>query len=106
MIREFKFYVYILKCNDGSYYTGVTNDIELRFKQHTKGINPKSYTYSRRPLKLVFMNELRYIDRAIAFEKQIKGWSRSKKEALIKDNWEELKKLSVCNNASNHLNKQ
>jgi len=100
MPKDFRFYVYILKCADGSYYTGVTNDIELRFKQHNAGIDPTSYTYSRRPVELVFMNEFKYIDQAIAFEKQVKGWSRKKKEAIINDNWEDLKGLSICRNES------
>jgi putative endonuclease len=49
------------------------------------------------------MNEFRYIDQAIAFEKQVKGWSRKKKEALINDNWKQLKKLSACNNKTSHM---
>ena len=106
MSKEFKFYVYILKCSDNSFYTGVTNNIELRFQQHEQGIDSSAYTYSRRPLELVFLNTFKYIDKAIAFEKQIKGWSRKKKEAIINDNWEDLKKLSICKNNSSHLNKK
>ena len=98
MSKSHRYYVYILKCADGSYYTGVTNDIELRFKQHNSGVNQGSYTYSRRPVELVFLNEFKYIDQAIAFEKQVKGWSRKKKEAIIKKSWEELKVLSICRN--------
>ncbi len=98
MRQNFRFYVYILKCSDNSYYTGVTNDIEVRIKQHNLGLSPNSYTYSRRPVEWVFVNEFKYIDKAIAFEKQIKGWSRKKKEAIINDNWEVLKKLSICKN--------
>jgi putative endonuclease len=51
------YYVYILLCRDGSYYTGVTNNLEVRFVQHQEGHDPKAYTYKRRPLKLVF-NEI------------------------------------------------
>jgi putative endonuclease len=105
MSKDFRFYVYILKCADGLYYTGVTNNIELRVKQHNMGINPNSYTFSRRPVELVFMNEFKYIDQAIAFEKKVKGWSRKKKEAIINDNWEDLKELSICRNETSHLNK-
>ena len=89
------YYVYILKCSDDSYYTGITNNIELRFKQHEDGLDPKAYTYSRRPLELVFYQEFKYVDKAIAFEKQVKGWSRKKKEAIILDHWDELPKLSL-----------
>ena len=50
------------------------------------------------------MNEFKYIDKAITFEKRVKGWSRKKKEAIINDNWEDLKELSICRNDSSHLN--
>ena len=104
MGKSFKFYFYILKCADDSYYTGVTNDIDFRLKQHNEGIDKKSYTFSRRPLELVFANDFKYIDKAIAFEKQIKGWSRKKKEAIIEGDWNKLKELAACKNASSHLN--
>jgi putative endonuclease len=105
MPKSYRFYVYILKCADSSYYTGVTNDIELRIKQHNEGVSRTAYTYSRRPVELVFMNEFKYIDQAIAFEKRLKGWSRKKKEAIINDNWDKLKELAICKNESSHLNK-
>lgn len=99
-----QYYVYILKCSDNSYYTGVTNNLELRFSQHQSGKFPDSYTHNRRPLKLVFYCEFNDISQAIAFEKQVKGWSRKKKEAIINDNWESLKELSFCKNESNFRN--
>ena len=88
------YYVYILKCSDGSYYTGVTNDIERRLDEHRIGINKASYTYSRRPVNLVYHEYFMDINEAIDFEKQIKGWSRAKKEALIKGDWDEIVVLS------------
>jgi len=51
-------YVYILKCSDGSYYVGVTNNLEKRVEQHQAGININAYTHNKRPLKLVFTNPL------------------------------------------------
>ena len=105
MQKAFRFYIYILKCSDSSYHTGVTNNIELRFQQHNEGIETSAYTFNRRPVELVFLNEFKYIDQAIAFEKQVKGWTRKKKEAIIDDNWEDLKALSICNNETSHLNK-
>ena len=77
--------VYILLCSDGSYYTGSTSDLDKRLQQHQEGVNPDSYTYSRRPVKLIWFSEEvpRYSD-ALAFEHQIKGWSRAKKEALMR----------------------
>ena len=81
-----KYYVYILQCNDDTYYTGITNDYVRRFEEHQSGHAENSYTYSRRPLELVYVAAYRYVLDAIAREKQIKGWSKEKKEALIKRN--------------------
>lgn len=86
--------VYILKCSDNSYYVGVTNDIERRVFEHNNSENKKSYTYSRRPVKLVFSQHFQYINQAIEFEKQVKGWRRAKKEALINEEWHLLPELS------------
>ena len=86
--------VYILKCADDSYYVGVTNDIESRFAQHNSGLNNKAYTYSRRPVALMFQD----VNQAIAFEKQVKGWRRAKKEALINQEWDRLPELSKAYN--------
>lgn len=97
-------YVYLLRCRDGSYYTGVTNDINRRLSEHNSGVDPACYTYSRRPVSLAFCEEFANPNDAIAAEKQIKGWSRKKKEALIEKNWERLKELSRCLNATSHEN--
>lgn len=84
------YFVYVLECSDSSYYVGVTNDLEIRLEQHNNGINRTAYTYSRRPVVLKYD----FIEHAIEFEKQLKGWSRKKKEALFEENWEEIKRLS------------
>lgn len=86
--------VYILKCSDQSYYVGVTNNIESRLVEHNSGLNRKAYTYSRRPVALVYTEHFGAISDAIAFEKQIKGWRREKKEALIAGDFERLPELS------------
>ncbi|AZA80438.1 hypothetical protein C1637_23110 [Chryseobacterium lactis] len=99
-----QYFVYILRCSDNSYYTGVTSDIETRFSQHQSGKFPESYTHKRRPVELVFFCVFNDINQAIAFEKQVKGWSRNKKEAIIDDNWEKLKELSICQNESHSDN--
>ncbi len=99
-----RYYVYILKCSDNSYYTGVTSDLESRFIKHQSGHYPESYTDNRRPVQLVFYYEFNEIEHAISFEKQVKGWSRKKKEAIINDNWEKLKELSICKNETNSEN--
>ncbi len=88
------YYVYIVKCSDNSYYTGFTNDLERRINEHNHGLNPESYTYTRKPVKLVFYYEFNDVNQAIDFEKQIKGWSRKKKQAIINDNWDLLPELS------------
>ena len=99
-----RYYVYILKCSDTSYYTGMTNDVERRLLEHQSGASSESYTFKRRPIELVFITEFNEVRQAISFEKQVKGWSRKKKEAIIKDQWEDLKKLSECKNDSHSEN--
>jgi putative endonuclease len=84
------YYVYILQCADGSYYTGVTNSVDRRLAEHIKGLDPFCYTYSRRPLQLKYSIDFQYIEDAIKREKQIKGWTRKKKEALINGDFETL----------------
>lgn len=94
MRLSYNFCVYILECNDGSYYTGVTNDLERRLWEHSTGFNISCYTYSKRPVKLRYYETTHDIKQAILREKQLKGWSRKKKEALFREDWEELKELS------------
>jgi putative endonuclease len=98
-IRRY-YYVYILKCADGSYYTGVTNDADRRLAQHQAGYNPDSYTFSRRPVELVYSEYFTDPKQAIAFEKQVKGWSRAKKEALIAGDWNKIVELAKCVNST------
>jgi len=88
------YYVYILKCSDNSYYTGFTNNLERRIQEHNDGLSLTCYTYDKRPLELVYQTVFSNPKNAIAFEKQIKGWSRKKKEALINGDIELLKILS------------
>jgi putative endonuclease len=86
-------WVYLLKCADDSYYAGSTWDLERRFAQHAAG-EGAAYTRRRLPVTLVFAQEFDRIDEAYAREKQIQGWSRAKREALIAQNYESLPKLS------------
>ena len=90
------FYLYILKCNDDSYYTGHTDDIERRLSEHFKG-GMACYTKKRLPIELVYMQEFPTRYEALSAERQVKRWSRKKKEALIQDNWEELQRLAKKN---------
>ncbi len=88
------YYVYILQCSDKTYYTGITSNLEQRFIEHQQGKHLESYTYKRRPLELVFYAEFTEVGFAIDTEKQIKKWSRAKKEALINDDYEKLPNLA------------
>ncbi len=87
-------FVYILLCSDDSYYVGVTNEINRRLKEHQSSLNPESYTSSRLPVQLVYVEEFLNPNKTIAREKQLKGWTRVKKEALIEGNRETLKVLA------------
>ena len=95
------YYVYILKYSDGTYYTGFTSNLEKRFVEHQTGKHEDSYTYSRRPLTLVFYAEFTDPNIAITTEKQIKKWSKAKKEALINNEFQKLPNLSKKNFNSN-----
>ncbi len=88
------FYVYILKCSDGTYYTGITSDLEKRVESHKSGKHKDSYTSSRRPLSLAFYCEFTEPQKAIETEKQIKKWSKAKKKALILGEFERLPNLA------------
>ena len=98
MNNPYTYYVYILDCKDWSYYTGVTNDIETRLWEHHTGQDDKAYTYTRRPVELKYVEIFQDIDQAISREKQIKGWSRKKKQALIAENFEKLKEFAKSKN--------
>jgi putative endonuclease len=89
------YYGYILRCRDGKYYIGITNDITGRVSQHQVGTDPKAYTYSRRPVELVYNTIFGDIWEAIDWEKRVKRWSRKKKEAMISREWEKLPELSL-----------
>ena len=90
-----KGWVYILKCGDDTYYTGSTNNILLRIQQHAAGIGA-NYTAKRPPVEIVYLEEFKHVSEAFCREKQIQGWSRRKKEALMKNDLESLKLFSSC----------
>ena len=85
-----QYFVYILKCSDFTYYTGVTNNIDRRLNEHKEGKDFNSYVFKRRPVELVFVAGFTDIKIAISKEKQLKKWSKSKKEKLIKGEFELL----------------
>lgn len=89
------FWAYIVRCSDGSYYVGHTDDLELRIAQHHVGHFPDCYTFSRRPLELVWASDFPSRIEALETERRIKGWSRVKKEALIREDWAALQRLAA-----------
>tara|TARA_R110002050_G_scaffold56512_3_gene127139 strand:+ start:101490 stop:101780 length:291 start_codon:yes stop_codon:yes gene_type:complete len=91
------YYVYILECCDKTYYTGFTSNLTSRIIAHNSGKHKDSFTYSKRPLTLVFYCEFTEAKFAIDVEKQIKKWSRAKKEALIKGDYDALPNLAKKN---------
>lgn len=84
------FFAYILRCSDGSYYVGHTDEIERRLVEHETGAG-SGYTASRQPVQLVWFEEFPTREEAKAAEAQLKKWSRRKKEALIGGRMEELR---------------
>ncbi|TAM97767.1 MAG: GIY-YIG nuclease family protein [Chitinophagaceae bacterium] len=99
-----KGYMYILLCADGSYYTGSTTDLERRLQQHQNG-EGANFTRKHLPVKLVYYETFDRIDEAFYREKQVQGWSRKKKEALINGELNKLHGLSECKNKSHYKNK-
>jgi putative endonuclease len=89
-------WVYILRCADGRYYVGSHRgqNPEARLADHNAGIDPKAFTFKIRPVTLVWSAEFQWVKDAIAFERQIKGWSRAKKEALMRGDWDHLQNLA------------
>ena len=87
------FWVYILRCADDSYYTGHTDDLEVRLAKHVSG-ELSGYTSTRLPVKLVFSEQFSTREEALTCERQIKGWSRKKKEALMRGDWAEVSRLA------------
>ncbi len=88
------FWVYILKCSDGSYYTGHTDNLETRLSQHALGLGGV-YTSERQPVSLVYHDMFNDRDTAFRAERRIKGWTRAKKEALMAGDWQKIRRLAV-----------
>ena len=87
------FYAYLLRCNDGSYYAGHTDNLDVRMAQHQSGALG-GYTAKRLPVTLVWSEWFQTRDDAFRVERKLKGWSRAKKEALIAGDWERVSQLA------------
>ncbi len=94
------YFVYIVQCNDTSYYVGLTNDLLKRFQEHVDGVYTKCYTYKKRPVVLKYYEVIPFLKEAKERELQLKGWSRAKKKAIIEQNFHKLQLLSECQNMS------
>ena len=92
------FWAYMLRCADGRYYVGHTDALEQRVAQHEAG-RGSSYTAKRLPVTIVWSQDFASQDETLAAERQIKGWSRAKKEALIAGDWQRLHELAVSREA-------
>ena len=82
VVRKSKYWVYIVQCSDGTYYTGYTNDLEKRLREHNSGKGAK-YTRDRKPVKLVWKKEYKYFKKAFLMERRIKSLTRLQKESLV-----------------------
>ncbi len=89
-------FVYMLRCADGAYYVGSYrgDDLDVRVAEHNRGFRKSAWTYRRRPVELVWAEHFSRYDDAVACERQIKGWSRAKKQALIIGDYSEISRLS------------
>ena len=95
--------MYILECADGSFYTGSTKHLPLRLWQHQNGFGA-NHTKKRLPVKLIYAEEFDHVADAFYREKQVQGWSRSKKIALMNSDWSSLHILAECQNYSHSDN--
>jgi putative endonuclease len=87
-------WTYILECADKSYYVGSTTNLDARLWQHNHGPDGAAYTRRRRPVRLVWSGEFETVAEAYAFEKQVQGWNRAKREALIRNEYADLRALA------------
>jgi len=88
------FWMYMLECSDKSFYVGHSDNLESRIGQHHTGFFQNCYTFARRPVRLVFAQPFGTREEALAMERRVKGWSRAKKTALIRGDWQEISRLA------------
>ncbi len=98
-----KGFLYILLCSNGQYYTGSTTDLKRRLAQHQNGVGA-NFTKKHIPVELVYYEEFQRIEEAFHREKQVQGWSRKKKEALINGEQNKLHELAECKNETHFRN--
>ena len=94
------YYTYMVLCSDAKFYTGISNDPVQREAEHNEGKDRKAWTYSRRPVQLVYTQEFLWVEQAIEWEKRLKKWSAAKKRALANGDFDALHELAKCLNAT------
>ncbi len=96
-----RFFVYILRCSNGAYYVGSHRgqDVDSRVFEHNAGMDKRAYTYRYRPVDLLWSCTFEDPTDMVNFERQLKGWSRAKKEAFMRSDWAELKALAKSRTA-------
>ena len=96
-----EFFVYILRCSNGAYYVGSHrgDNVAARVAEHNAGVDRKAYTFRYRPVELIWSCAFSDPTDMVSFERQLKGWSRAKKEAFMRSDWAELKQLSKSRTA-------
>jgi putative endonuclease len=99
MLANMSFWVYIVRCADNSYYTGHTDNLEKRLAAHKSG-EIEGYTATRLPIRVLFSEEFSTRQEALERERQIKGWTREKKAALVRGEWKEVSRLARSKNPS------
>jgi predicted GIY-YIG superfamily endonuclease len=87
------FFVYMLRCSNGSFYVGHTDDLEKRMAEHDAGVGC-DHTRRLRPVTLLYVCEFPTREEALASERQLKGWSRAKKQALVEGDWDRIVALA------------
>jgi len=87
------FHVYILNCSDHSYYTGHTDNLEKRMTEHQSG-ECGGYTSTRLPVELLWSQDCTTREEALSAEQQVKGWSRKKKEAMMRGDWKAVQQIA------------
>jgi len=98
-----RYFVYILLCSDNTLYVGITNDLLQRCHQHNNPSDYRSYTAKRLPAILVYAESYTYVVHAIEREKQLKGWTNTKKLALIAEDFRSVHSFAECKNGSSHM---
>jgi putative endonuclease len=98
-------YTYILECANGQYYVGSTTDLERRLQEHQAGLGAR-FTKKHLPVRLVYCEEYQSVEQAFYRERQLHGWSRAKKEALIKGEFERLPELSASRTSATDSSKK